>query len=70
MKLNSYKSDVVKYMSVIFHDKENLIQQVKNLYAKRNFNDFEVYAAACIMRVVNCNTGFYCMTTLWTTFRV
>ena len=58
MKLNSYKVNVVEYMREIFHDKENLIQQVKALYKTGNFNNCEVYAAACIMRVVNRYTEF------------
>ena len=58
MKLDSYKVNVVEYMREIFHDRENLIQQVKALYKKGNFNNFEVYAAACIMRVVNRYTHF------------
>lgn len=58
MKLRNYKSNVLENLCVIFPDKENLKQQVKNLYIKGNFNSFETYAAACIMRIVNRYTGF------------
>lgn len=58
MKLNAYKSDVLEHLAAIFPDKENLKQQVKRLYDKGDFNNFEVYAAACIMRAVNRYTEF------------
>ena len=58
MKLIDYKANVIDNFCEIFPDKENLKQQVKNLYIKGNFNDFETYAAACIMRIVNRYTGF------------
>ena len=58
MKLIDYKANVIDNFCEIFPDKENLKQQVKNLYIKGNFNDFETYADACIMRIVNRYTGF------------
>ena len=58
MKLIDYKAKVIDNFCEIFPDKENLKQQVKNLYINGNFNDFETYAAACIMRIVNRYTGF------------
>ena len=58
MKLKNYKSNVIEQLSEIFPDKENLKQQVKDIYRKGNFNDFETYAAACIMRIVNRYTDF------------
>ena len=58
MKLKNYMSNVIDNLRAIFPVKENLKQQVKDIYRKGNFNDFETYAAACIMRVVNRYTGF------------
>lgn len=58
MKLNTYKTDVLEYLAITFPDKESLKQQVKNLYAKGDFKDFETYAAACIMRVINRYTEY------------
>ena len=58
MKLKNYKSNVIDHLRVIFPDKENLKQQVKDIYRKGNFNDFETYAASCIMRIVNRYTDF------------
>ena len=58
MKLKNYKANVIEYLCEIFPDKENLKQQVKDIYRRGNFNDFETYAAACIMRIVNRYTDF------------
>ena len=58
MKLKNYRSNVIEHLCEIFPDKENFKQQVKDIYKKGNFNDFETYAAACIMRIVNRYTDF------------